>query len=212
MRFDINLASQPYQDVRRFLVRWGLALLGVALVTAALAYVAGGAVMSWRITNKEAAYLHQQIAERDRQKSAVEAFLNRPENRDTRDRSQFLNALIARKAFSWTEVFSDLEGMVPARLQVNSIAPQVNDQGQLQVLLTVSAPSHEPAIELLRRIEASPHFSNAQVLSEGTRQESNVTVVQTEISAIYIPRFARPRQQEQPPATAQNTEAGNAGH
>src|SRR5512132_1679954 len=104
MRFDINLASQPYQDVQRFLLRWGLAIFALLLFTGGLVYAATTAFMSWRVTDKQIRYVRSQIAERDRQKAQVEAFLNRPENRETRDRSQFLNALIARKAFSWTEV------------------------------------------------------------------------------------------------------------
>ncbi len=210
MRFDINLASQRYEDVRRFFLRWQLALIALALLTAVLVYAAGSALVSWRATYKEDKYLRQQIAERDRQKSAVQSFLDRPENRDTRDRSQFLNALIARKAFSWTEVFNDLETLVPARLEVNSISPQVNQQGELEVRLMVIAPSHDVAVELVRRLEGSPHFTNAQLLSEARQEaQGKPPVVKFEISAVYIPLFARTQQQAQQTAAGQGMEARN---
>ncbi|MFB3814391.1 MAG: PilN domain-containing protein [Terriglobales bacterium] len=216
MRFNINLASQPYQDVHRFVVRWGLALMAVALLSAGLVYAATSALMSWRVTAREAKYLRQQIAERNQQKAQVEAFLNRAENRDTRDRSQFVNLLIARKAFSWTEVFSDLEEVVPRRLHVTTIKPEVTDDGQLQVRLTVAGPARDEAVELVRRLEASPHFSDAQVLSEQQTQEGNTEIVRFDISAIYIPSFARtpeqPKKSAEKAAAQPQTEARNVGH
>lgn len=200
MRFDINLASQPYQDVQRFLVRWGLGLFAIALLTVGLVYAATTAFLSWRVTDKQIHYLQQQIADRDRQKAEVQAFLARPENRETRDRSQFLNALIARKAFSWTEVFTDLENIMPPRLHVTAIRPEINADDQLQLHLTVVGSSRESAIALVRRLEQSPHFTQAQVQQENARQTTGGggDAVQFEILAIYLPAFARPQKQAVP--------------
>ena len=50
-------------------------------------------------------------------------FLNRPENRNTRDESQFLNELIERKSFSWTRVLENLEKVMPPRVHLVSISP-----------------------------------------------------------------------------------------
>jgi type IV pilus assembly protein PilN len=197
MRFEINLASQPYQDVQKFLTRWGIAVGVLAVITILLTYRATSDVLSWRITRKQVNTLEQQIAERERKKSDVEAFLNRPENSETRDRSRFLNSLIARKAFSWTEVFTDLERIVPAHLKVVAIRPKVNDEDQLMVHLRVASPEREPAIELVSRIEQSPHFSHAAIISEVLGKEAgahnqDIEIWNFDIIAMYIPAFARP--------------------
>ena len=212
MRFEINLASQPYQDVQKFLTRWGVAVGVLALLTIGLAHYATRAVLNWRITRKQVSSFEQQIAKQEQRKSDVEAFLNRPENSQTRDRSRFLNSLIARKAFSWTEVFTDLEGIMPAHVKVTAIRPNVNEQDQLAVHLRVSSPTREPAIELVNRIERSPHFSQAEILSENlvkveTGHNQEAESWDFDIRAIYIPGFARPHLEAarmdsgEPPAT-----------
>jgi type IV pilus assembly protein PilN len=230
MRFNINLASQPYQDVQRFFFRWALGLLGLAVLTGGLIYAATSAYLSWRVTEKQVAELRRQIAERDRQRATAEDFLNRPENRDARDRSQFLNALIARKAFSWTEIFNDLERLMPPRLRVLDIRPVVNDNNQLELQLAVTGSSRDSAIELVRRLEQSPHFSSAKVDAESLQpaSQSQPASVQFQISAVYLPAFARREssageqnaaigvsaisEAKKQPEITTRTEARNGGH
>jgi type IV pilus assembly protein PilN len=192
MRLNINLASQPYQDVRRFYLRWGLAVFATLLLTIGLVYAASTSIRSWRTTRKQISERRAQIAERDRQRAAVEAFLARPANRDTRDRSQFINYLIARKAFSWTEVFTDLEKIIPPRLHVVSIQPTINNN-QLELHMVVAGSSREAVIELLSRLEDSPHFAHAQVNNESATPPSagSPDTVRFDISALYVPNFSR---------------------
>lgn len=191
MRLNINLATQPYQDVRRFLFRWGIALALLALLSAVLVYAAVSAVLSWRSVTRQENDLRAKIAERDRARSSAEAFLNRPENRSTRDQSQFINTLIARKAFSWTQVLSDLEHIVPAGLQVTAIRPEINETSQLQLRMTVAGQSRERAIDLVRRLEESQHFRNAEMVNEvapGTGGQTD-SGFRFEITATYVPPF-----------------------
>ena len=39
MRLNINLASQKYEDARRFYLRWGTALVLAILITGGLGYL-----------------------------------------------------------------------------------------------------------------------------------------------------------------------------
>jgi type IV pilus assembly protein PilN len=191
MFLDINLASQPYQDVRRFMWNWSLALLAVILLTAGLVYAAVGQVLAWRATNKDANKLREQIARVDAESKTAAAFLNRPENRGTRDRSQFLNELIARKAFSWTHVLGDLEKIMPPQLHVISIKPTINDHNELQISLEVVGHSRDSALELVRHMEASPDFRDAHVDTESADPSKQGGAVVFVISAAYEPDFAR---------------------
>jgi type IV pilus assembly protein PilN len=193
MQLKINLATQPYEDARRFWWIWGPAL-GVAVVlTAVLLWAAVSDIVSAGGLNKEIRNYRDKIAETEKKRAAAEAFLNRPENRDTRDRSQFINALIARKAFSWTQVFASLEKIMPHGLQVVSIKPDLNENNQLELNMVVAGESRDRAVELVRRMEDSQQFRSAQVLKE---QANDPTTgggpkVQLEISAMYIPELAR---------------------
>lgn len=188
MRLDINLASHPYQDTGQFWVRWGTGIALLGIVTLVLLY----AVISGFLQARRAQVLidkgEKQIASLNAERAAKEAMLNRPENRDMRDRSAFLNELFLRKAFSWTRVFEELERVMPPLLHVVSIKPEMGTDNQLEIKLTVAGESRERALELVRRMEGSMRFHQTQVLTEKfvTSGKPGDTV-EFDISAYYLP-------------------------
>lgn len=190
MRFDINLATRPFQDTRTIYFRWGAALGGVICITVALVALA---VMNWRQTreiNKSMAQVQQQIAQLDQQKNADEALLNQAANRDTRQRSQFLNGLIVRKSFSWTRAFADLEKLMPARVHLLKIEPQLTPDNQLKIKMTVAGSSRDKALDLVRKLETSNEFRHAAIEKETTKTGSNIDPegsVEFDINAVYAP-------------------------
>jgi type IV pilus assembly protein PilN len=190
MRLDINLATQPYEDARRFWMRWGAALAGLILLTLVLVYAA---FVGWLNAQKDRALIRQseqQIAERDREMQSAQALLNRPQNAAIRDRSQVLNDLFERKAFSWTKVFADLEQVMPAHLHLISIQPEMSPDHQLQLKLTVAGESRDRAIELVRNMEGSRRFEQAHI-EEETDAVTSVAgdKAQFQISALYVPEM-----------------------
>jgi type IV pilus assembly protein PilN len=190
MRTRINLATQPYEDARRFYLQWGGLLLLLLLVTAGLLALVVKSHRASRDIARKVAVVRNQIAEVDRDRAADEAILNRPENRDVRDKSRFLNSLIARKAFSWTQVFMDLEKIVPSRVRIVSIHPEVNSSSQLEIHLEAIGDSRDKAIELVRHMEESPTFREPQVRVE--RPESGQTPgVDFTIVAQYVPQLQK---------------------
>jgi type IV pilus assembly protein PilN len=187
MRVDINLATQPYQDARQFWLRWGGALVALSLLTLILVY---SALTGWVSARKDRNLIRQreaQIADRDREKTQAETLLNRPENRSTRDRSQFLNELFQRKAFSWTKVFEDLERVMPPRLHVVSIRPEMGSDAGLNIKLVVAGESRERALELVRKMEASQRFQQTRIDQETSEvRQTPGDNVQFDISAVYV--------------------------
>ena len=188
MRVDINLATQPYQDARRFWLRWGGALVALGLLTLILLY---SALTGWVSARKDRDLIRQreaQIAARDQERAQAEALLSRPENRSTRDRSQFLNDLFQRKAFSWTKVFEDLERVMPPRLHVVSIRPEMGSEAGLNIKLVVAGESRERALDLVRKMEASQRFQQTRIDQETAQiGQSAGDKVQFDINAVYIP-------------------------
>jgi Tfp pilus assembly protein PilN len=187
MRITINLASQPFEDAQRFVRQWTLTLSLVGLLTLVLVAGAVLRLRSWGVEQRRIVELKGQISQGNREISQAEAFLNRPENRDTRDKSLILNDLIVRKAFSWTEVFSDLERIMPPRLHVVSIRPELTPDNQLALRMVVVGESRERALDLVRRMEQSPHFRQPQVVAEARQDEPQNPgdKVQFDISTLY---------------------------
>ncbi len=194
MRITINLASQPFEDAQRFVRQWTLTLGLVGLLTLVLVVGAVLRLRSWSVEERRIHDLQAQLAQGDREIGQAEAFLNRPENRDTRDKSLILNDLIARKAFSWTEVFSDLERIMPPRLHVVSIRPELTPDNQLALRMVVAGESRERALELVRHMEQSPRFRQPQIVAEAREEQPQDPGdrVQFDISTLYAAEITQP--------------------
>jgi len=190
MRVNINLATQPYQDSSRFWFRWGGALVALALISLILFYVT---LAGWLVARRDRAMIAQaqaEITKRDQEHANGEALLARTENRSTRDRSEFLNDLFQRKAFSWTMVFQDLERVMPAGLHVVAIHPEKSNDNQLEIKLVVAGSSRDRALQLVEKMEGSQRFHLTHIESENPLQGQAGDTVQFQISALYVPELA----------------------
>src|SRR5436305_4824174 len=155
MQLNINLASQPYEDSRQFWSYWGTGIGLLALVTALLVFLAVNGFIEGNRDRQQISHLKTQLAEFDQEKNQAQAMLNQPQNRTVRDQSRFLNDLFARKAFSWTLVFEQLEQVMPAHLHVISIHPGISPDNNQQLTLVVGGGRREQALDLVRKMEGS---------------------------------------------------------
>ncbi len=202
MRISINLATQPFEDRRSFALRWAAITAAVLALTIALIVLSVIQYRNRQQYDRELSQINNQRTQVQKERQQVEVFLNQPQNRGTRDHAQFLNALILRKTFSWTAVFSELEHILPATVQVTAIRPEVDENNHLSVRLAVESESRDGALEFIKRIESTQHFRDPRLLAEhhgapgeggdvggnlsrGNGQSSNA--VTYEISAEYIP-------------------------
>lgn len=189
MRIDINLASQPYEDARQFWTRWGTALGVLSLLTLVLLTVD---ITGWIAASKDRAAMSQKralIADRERTEAEAQRVLSLPENRATRDESQYLNTLIERKAFSWTRVLENLERVMPPRVHLVSISPQLDEDNELALKMTVAGDSRDRGIELTRRMEESRRFAQTNIERESHIESQTGDTEQFEMTAIYIPEL-----------------------
>jgi type IV pilus assembly protein PilN len=118
------------------------------------------------------------------------------------ERSQYLNAVFARKSFSWTAVMMDLEKVLPTGVQVTSIEPSITKEGDVNIRLRVSG-DRERAVQLVRNLETSQRFLLPRLASEQAQAQEgarNVNAaqlltpgaVQFEILSGYNPLPTKP--------------------
>jgi type IV pilus assembly protein PilN len=200
MRLDINLATRPYRDVRQFLRTWGTGTVLLALLTAGLCWYTFHAWSKTRSARAEVALVQNEIDTLNRQRESGIALLNQPQNRAVANQSAFLNGLIARRSFSWTMLFMELERIMPARLHVTSIAPSLNKRNQIEIHMVVAGDARDQAVELVRRLEDSPSFQQPELRSETLAQNTPGAPilaggdrVQFDITMLYVPK-ATPEQ------------------
>ena len=220
MRLNINLASHPYEDASSFYRRWGTGLAVLALVTVALIAVAVHEWVSTRSITKQIAGIQKQIDALDDTRNQARAILNRPENQGTRQRSSFVNGLIQIKSFSWTQVLADMERLVPTRVQLVSIKPELDKENQIQVTI-VATGDYDKGVELLRNLEKSRYFREPRLrqINEASQnlqqpQPQGPEMAKFELHAYYVPQVHVPEKKKGPPNKAvageKNTVSGRA--
>jgi type IV pilus assembly protein PilN len=192
MRFNINLASQPYEAARRFRQRMGTVMAALTLIGVILAaYIVYQRIHS-RDINRQLSEVRQEIAGLNREEAQARAILNKPENRDVADQSDFLNQLFARKALSWTRIFTEMERIMPYDLHVVSMKPEYTKTNDLMVRIVVATGSRGRAVELVRHMEKSNHFRQAEIVAENVTanigdQSAGPGNIQFDIAAVYLP-------------------------
>lgn len=191
MRLNINLATKPYQDVRHILLQWGWLVVLLAFCTCTLV---GTAISRWREAHEisqKIETVRSEITDLDRRQTAAQAILTNGENRSTVEAARFLNGLIARKSFSWTRVFMQLEQILPPHLHVVAITPQLQTEtNTVEVRLRVGGNSRDAAVELVKRLEQSTSFRNPRIVEENmlTAEDSDTAARPTAFGGMSTPR------------------------
>ena len=191
MRLNINLASQPYDDARRFMMIWSSMLGGLSVILLVLVIFL---VRHWQNYRHMSANLHRedQVLQdlNNKQKQGMD-ILNESSNKDVRDRSDFINSLIQRKEVSWTRIFVDLERLMPSHLRVLGIAPKVKDD-KIMIEMVLDGDSRERAAELARRMEQSNVFRDAQIDDEALGNNNGQPDWHFHVTAEYLPGTLNP--------------------
>jgi type IV pilus assembly protein PilN len=166
IQVPINLATEPFRRDRPVLV--ASAALGLLL-----AILLGFEVKTIISERREGADIHVTINRLNTQmrgitsqQAKLNALLRKPENAEVMEQSLFLNALIDRKAISWTKLFADLEKVVPYNVRLVSVRlPEVDSDNRVLLDMVVGAKERPELVELVRHLEASPQFGPTDVQS-----------------------------------------------
>jgi type IV pilus assembly protein PilN len=173
MRISVNLATKPFVELRPLFARLRLAMAGLVVLAVVLAL----ALHTLRAKAAEADARMNDLKEKTTQfqqeRQRNEARMRQPQNMAVLERSQFLNAMFAKKSFSWTAVMMDLERVLPAGVQVTSIEPVVSKEGDVTIRLRVSG-ERDREVELVRNLERSQRFLNPRLSGEASQQQQQL--------------------------------------
>jgi type IV pilus assembly protein PilN len=166
IRIPVNLASEPFRKTRAALVGYVSAavLLSILLLVQVVYIVRQHNQASDLRSTKNS--LTRQLAAIDQQQGQINITLRQPQNSAVLEESVFLNALIERKAISWTRLFSDLSQVMPANVRLISVRlPQIDSRNRVQLDMVVGSTEPGPIVELLKKLEASAAFGSTSVMS-----------------------------------------------
>lgn len=201
MRLNINLASQKYEDVRQFYRRWTAAILFAAVLTLLLIVLAWTNFSSSSSTGQRINELKARIAGLQQERAAAETVTNLPENHEITAQKNYWNRQINRRQLSWTQLFNDLQRIMPARAYLSSVHPEITQDNRLKLTLLVVGDTHENGLELQKKMEKSASFRGPLINSETPEkdQKTGATLYKFEIVTFYTPTGqsqARPASRE----------------
>jgi type IV pilus assembly protein PilN len=215
MRISVNLANRPFVELRPLFAKLRLAMVVRALLAVGFWFALRSLNVKARVAQAQMDALKAKTRQYQQERLANEARMHQPQNMAVLERSQFLNAVFARKSFSWTAVMMDLEKVLPAGVQVTSIEPQITKEGDVNIRLRVSG-DRERAVLLVRNLETSQRFLSPRLASEqaqtqdanhnsaATAQPTVPGAVQFEILSGYNPLPLNPlKGTDKEPATPQ---------
>ncbi len=165
MNVHVNLASQQFRRDRPLLIGSavaGVLLLGLLCMLVWLNLAERGRL---KATRAEIDRLDRQLRSVATEQAKLEAVLRKPENAQVLDYSVLINSLLYRKGISWTQIFADLEKVLPHNVRVISIRPALNAQNQIVLEMDVGAEQTQQLLELLIKLENSDKFGHTAVSS-----------------------------------------------
>ena len=194
MRIGLNLGTNPLENHRRFLVTAGaIALVGVVL----LVVLGAHNYREWRVNRElreEVSTLQTEIRNLRAERTELERHFADPATALLLDRASFLNGLIVQRGFQWTQIFMDLERLLPTGVRVVNIAPRMED-GRVELKLVVGAVSDDDKNKFLQRLNESEAFRGYRVLNESRpKNPGELDRVMLELVTHYqsVPREEKP--------------------
>ncbi len=186
MRPRFNLASQPFINLRPFLLT--TSLLGVAAVALSVV-LAVVALTTWRTqtaTLERLQGLQRQRADLVSRQGRLQTELRDAATQRLLKRTHELNQMIRHKSLSWTELFYDLQQHLPAGARILSLAPSLRDDGRLLVQMQVGGESPAAVLEFLRVLGEGTKFRELALKSQRRGSPNSPDRTVAEVSAVYV--------------------------
>ena len=189
MRVNINLASQKYEAVKQFYTRWGIAIGLAGALTVILAVLAWMNYAGSSQSNERIKALQEKIAALEKKRAVAQEITNRPENHDVTAEKNFWNKQFLRRSFSWTQLFNDLQRIMPPRAFVSSVHPEITRDNRVKLNLIIKGDKHDNALELVQKMEKSERFRNPLINTDSVEkdQRTGQVLYKLDIVTYYTP-------------------------
>jgi len=156
----LNLASNPYRDYRPVyavvvVVSLIIAVLMLQNIDTYYRYVSETKTTRTKITQ-----LESEAAKEQRVAQAIDERMRTLDVASLDRQTRFINAQIAERAFSWSELLDRLERIVPGDVRISSIQPAFQTNGLVHLEIMCEAKTANGLVETLNQFNSAPQFSN----------------------------------------------------
>lgn len=183
----LNLASRPYRDYRPVYAVVVVISIVIAFMLLNNIETAVRYVRDTRTTRDKINQVEQQIETENRHAADLNQKLHSVNVKQLSDQATFVNARLAERAFSWSELLDRLERVLPDDVRIESISPAFDKTGQVHLTLQASAKNGGGMVHTLDRLNRDARFANAFPTSE----ERSNTGYHFGVGVDYRPSIAR---------------------
>ena len=184
----LNLASNPYRDYKPVyavvvVVSLLIAFLMLQNIDTYYRYVS-----ETKSTRAKIAQFEADAAKEQRVAQSIDERLRSLDVAQLNQQTQFVNAQLAERAFSWSELLDRLERVMPGDVRITSIQPSFGKTGLVHLEIVCEAKTTEGLVATLNQFNRSAQFSRPFPHGEN-RQPSGT--FQFAIGVDYKPTIAR---------------------
>jgi len=178
-----NLSTRPFYNER------GVDLVLGAIAVLVVAFAVFNVVEFVRLSGREARLRAEVSAAETRtaklgdETSRLRRSINRAELKAVTSEADSANALIDRRVFSWSGLFSQLETTLPADVRIVSVTPRLDAGGRLTVALAVVGRRPEDIDAFVERLGKSGAFADVLSRQESVSQDG---LLEVELEGRYL--------------------------
>ena len=184
----LNLASRPYRDERSFIA----VVVVSSLLIAFLTLMNFDAWYRYRnetqSTRARIAGLEQQAEQERARTETLNQRIRAVDVKKLAAQTQFANARLAERAFSWSELLDRLENVFPDYVRIESISPSFAQNGLVHLTMQCVARDPDGLVNTLNRLNRESYFSNAFPTTEDHTDQG----YRFNLGVDYRPSIARP--------------------
>ena len=159
--FHLNLASRPYRDYRPVYIVVVIASLLIAFMLLNNIETGYRYARDTRTTREKIATVEQQTRTEDDRAALANQRIKSFNVKVLSDQAQFVNARLAERAFSWSELLDRLERVIPDDVRLESVTPSFSKNGTVHLTLDAVAKTNAGMVRTLDRFNHDPRFANA---------------------------------------------------
>ena len=156
----LNLAAKPYRDYRPVYAVVVVMSILVAFLMLNNIETYVRYVRDTRTTRDEVALIEAQIRQERARTEVVTKETSTIDLVTLSKESRFVNAQLAQRAFSWSELLDRLEVVVPGNVRITAVSPQFSDTGLVHLNIKFEGKSADSMLNTLARFQRDVNFAS----------------------------------------------------
>lgn len=188
----LNLASRPYRDYRPVYAVVVVMSLLIALLMLNNVDTYYRYKTETKTTRATTASLEKQAEQEKVRASAAVRQLQSFDLPALGNETRFINARLAERAFSWSELLDRLEDVLPRDVRIEHVAPSFQRNVYVHLEMSCDSKTAEGMLNTITNLQKDPHFANPFPHSE-TTTEKGFTF---SIGVDFKPSIARPSERK----------------